>query len=424
MTHDTAEDKRPPRALLIGTYKNQADKELCEEHLEELENLTDTFGGEILEKVAIFVRKYEASTYLTKGKLEDMCERAKELNADVIIFDEDLLPSQERNLEALFERRIMNRSEVILEIFSQRAHTKEASLQVELAKTRYQLPRLKRLWTHLEKQSGGALFNKGMGEKQLEVDKRLLRKTILRLEKEIKEVRLHRQTQRQSRKRNAIPSFAIIGYTNAGKSTLLNALTDAGAFVEDKLFATLDTTTRKYSLPNDQEILLIDTVGFIRKIPHTLIAAFKSTLEEATEADILLHLIDITHPMAEEQASTTHAVLKELSAEEKPIITVLNKLDACENPLIANKFRVIYPHTVAISAQTGEGFDDLIHEMTQELHKRRKKIRLRVPQKEYEVVSAIMRAGKVLYQDYEDNDVIISVEVPHDVANRYSEYIF
>jgi GTP-binding protein HflX len=239
----------------------------------------------------------------------------------------------------------------------------------------------------------------------------------------LEEVKANRETLRISRLKNEIPVFAIIGYTNAGKSTLLNALTDAGVFVENKLFATLDTTTRKFTLPNNQDVLLVDTVGFIRKLPHLLVAAFKSTLEEALEADILLHLVDVSHPMAEEQAQTTYEVLKELGAGQKPIITILNKIDACEHSSIINRIRMSYPKNVLISALRQQGFDELQEKMIQELQKQRKLVCMRIPQSEYAMVSEVMRLGNVLDQEYEENDILLKVDIPSSLAGRLNRYI-
>lgn len=347
------EQKKPSLALLLATYRGTGNKQVCEEHLEELELLAETYGIETAQKVACSIRKIDASVYLSSGKLEEVKQIAEDLKVDVVIFDDEITPAQQRNLEKAFNLRVMDRTEVILGVFGQRAQTKEARLQIELAQVKYQSPRLKRLWTHLERQAGtggGTAYLKGAGEKQIEIDRRLLKTRIERLQKEIKEVQLTRETQRSARLRAEIPVFAIIGYTNAGKSTLLNALTNAGVFVEDKLFATLDTTTRKFTLNNNQDILLIDTVGFIRKLPHLLVAAFKSTLEEAIQAEILLHLVDASHPMALEQAETSFQVLKELNAADKPVITVLNKVDLCENSDVLRRLRIAYPKTVQISA--------------------------------------------------------------------------
>ena len=288
---------------------------------------------------------------------------------------------------------------------------------------KYQAPRLKRLWSHLSRQagtgsSGGGGYTKGEGEKQIEIDRRILKDKIDDLRRQLEEVRAQRQTLRVLRVKNQIPVFAIIGYTNAGKSTLLNALTDAGVFVEDKLFATLDTTTRKLTLRNNQEILLIDTVGFIRKLPHLLVAAFKSTLEEALSADILLHLIDASHPAALDQAETTYEVLKELGAQDKPVITVLNKKDLLESEAPIMRMKLKYPHTVAISALTGEGFGELEEVMTKELAKLRRRVDLRIPQSDYRIVAEIQRHGLILKQEYEENDILIDAELPLWLANR------
>lgn len=422
------EEEKVQKALLISVYHGSQQKMICEEHLDELALLARTFGIEVAEKIACPLRKFDASTYLSKGKLEELIEKAKELEVDLVIFDDEITPAQQRNLQKAFEKPVMDRTEVILGVFAQRAQTKEARLQIELAQVRYDAPRLKRMWTHLSRQQGtsgsggGGAYLKGEGEKQIEIDRRILKRKIDQLQKEIEEVKAHRETQRISRVRSEIPVFAIIGYTNAGKSTLLNALTDAGVFVEDKLFATLDTTTRKFTLANNQDVLLIDTVGFIRKLPHLLVAAFKSTLEEAIEADILLHLIDVSHPMAEEQAATTHEVLKELGAGKKPIITVLNKIDKCPNTQMINRIRMTYPKNVQISALQKLGFDELQEMMIQEMSRQRQIVELRIPQSEYACVSEIMRVGNILNQDYDENDILLKADLPTAIVNKYSHY--
>jgi GTP-binding protein HflX len=420
-------EEKKQKAFLISVYQGSAQKKTCEEHLEELTLLADTFGLVSIGQEACPLRKYDASTYIGKGKLEELTIKAQELSADLIIFDDEISPAQQRNLEKAFKLPVMDRTEVILGVFGQRAQTKEARLQIELAQIKYEAPRLKRLWTHLSRQQGtsgsggGGAYLKGEGEKQIEIDKRILRRKIDLLQKEIAEVKGYREIQRLSRNRNEIPVFAIIGYTDAGKSTLLNALTHANVFVEDKLFATLDTTTRKFTLPNNQDILISDTVGFIRKLPHTLVAAFKSTLEEALEADILLHLIDASHPMAEEQAATTYEVLKELGAK-KPIITVLNKIDRSEHPSIIHRLRMSYPKNVMISALNRQGFDELLEKMITELQLLRQTVHFRIPQSDYATVSEIMRVGKVLQQDYAENDVLLKVDVPLSTANKFLRY--
>jgi len=431
INQDLHENFQVKRALLIAVYQGAQQKAICEEHLTELALLVKTYGKEAVHSEACPLRKFDASTFLTKGKLEELVQKAEELKVDAVIFDDEITPAQQRNLEAAFKIPVMDRTEIILGVFAQRAQTKEAKLQIELAKIKYEAPRLKRLWTHLSRQAGtsgsggsggGGGYLKGEGEKQIEIDRRILKRKVSYLQDQLEEVKAYRETQRQSRVRSEIAVFAIIGYTNAGKSTLLNALTDAGVFVEDKLFATLDTTTRKFTLKNNQDILLIDTVGFIRKLPHLLVAAFKSTLEEALEADILLHLVDASHPMAEEQATTTHEVLRELNAGAKPIITVLNKIDRCEHPAMIHRLRMSYPKNVLISALHHQGFDELQEMMIHELSCRRQLIELRIPQSEYAVVSEIMRLGHIITQEYEENDILLKVDLPLNLTNKVKKY--
>lgn len=418
------------KALLVATYSGTNQRPICEEHLQELALLADTFGVEVVGSFPCQNRRFDAATFITSGKLEELRLLADEISANMIIIDEEITPSQQRNLEIVFKRPVLDRTEVILGVFGQRAQTKEAQLQIELARVKYQTPRLKRLWSHLSRQhgsggggGGGGGYTKGEGEKQIELDKRILQARIEQLQSELEEVKNIRETQRQARIKSEIPVFAIIGYTNAGKSTLLNALTNAGVFVEDKLFATLDTTTRKFKLTNNQDILLIDTVGFIRKLPHQLVAAFKSTLEEAIQADILIHLVDSSHPMAEEQMQASLEVLKELGAEDKPIITVLNKVDKPEAVAACPKLRLLYPNTVEISAVEKLGFEQLQEAMIKELSKFRKVVTLRVPQSEYHIVSQAMKLGNVLNQDFEDNDILLRVDLPAAVADKLVKYV-
>lgn len=400
-------------AMLIGVCINKLQEQECIENLTELQRLAETYGFTVVHKEVCFIRNFDAGTYITEGKLQELANKAKELNADVIIFDDDITPNQQKNLEKAFHKPTIDRTELIIEVFAQRAHTKEAGLQIELAQIRYQMPRLKRLWTHLSRQrvSGGG-YLKGEGEKQIEIDRRILKRKITRLEQEIEIVRKQRDEQRKARLRSNIPTLAIVGYTNVGKSTLLNTLTQAGVLEEDKLFATLDTTTRKFTLPNHQTILLVDTVGFIRKLPHTLVAAFKSTLEEVCYTDILLHVVDVSHANAEAQARTTLEVLKELGAADKPIITVLNKVDALENKNLVNRFRILYPNVVAISAKTREGFEEFLEKITKALASLRKVYKLRIPQSHYALVSKLQRDGRVIEMDYEGNDILVTAEVP------------
>lgn len=413
-------------ALLVGAYRSAAEKALCEDYLHELERLCDTYGLKVARGCCCSIKKLDAGTYLGTGKLEELKALADDLKVEVVIFDDEITPNQQRNLEKIFKRPVIDRTELIIEVFAQRAQTREARLQIELAKVKYQFPRLRRMWTHLSRQTataGGGAHLKGEGEKQIEIDRRLLRHRLDKLKEDLEHVAQQRHTQRSLRLRTAVPTFAIVGYTNAGKSTLLKALTAADVLVEDKLFATLDTTTRKFTLPNKQDILLIDTVGFIRKIPHTLVAAFKSTLEEAVHTDILLHLVDVSHPKAESQAEETMLVLKELGAEKHPIITVLNKMDQCQNPAIIAKFRIKYPKVVAISALDQTGFDDLMEMMMQEVSLLRKTVSCRIPQSHYALVSELMREGRVISCEYEENDILITIEIPSALEYKVKPFL-
>jgi GTP-binding protein HflX len=421
-------DKKAKKALLVGVYKGaEEEKKIAIEHLEELKFLAMTWGVETKHTFPCVVRKFEAATFVTKGKLEEIAQLVQELEADLVIFDDEISPAQQRNLEKEFKIPVIDRTEVILGVFADRAQTKEAKLQVELAKIKYEAPRLKRLWTHLSRQAGtvggGGAYLKGVGEKQIEIDRRLLKDKISKLEEELEVIKLSRETQRKARERGGIPTFAIIGYTNVGKSSLLNSLTDAGTFVEDKLFATLDTTTRKFMLKGTQPILLIDTVGFIRKLPHHLVAAFKSTLEEALFADILLHVVDASHKMAIEQAETTLEVLKELGAKDKPIITLLNKIDLIKEARSLNGLRLRLQRTIPISALKREGFNDLEEACCEELKKRRCRLRFRIPQSDYGLVSLLTREGTVIEQKYEENDVLLEVDLPKAIAEKYTHLV-
>ncbi len=419
------------KAMLVGSYNDQQDRETCLENLEELASLSATYGFEVVNKSPCPIRKIDAGTFFGSGKLEELKKIADECQADVIIIDEDISPNQQRNLEKIFEKPLIDRTELILEVFAKRAHTKEARLQIELAKTEYQLPRLKRLWTHLSRQagtagggaSGGGGYLKGEGETQIEIDRRILKKRISVLHEQLKTIRETRHTQRQGRLRSGVPLFGIVGYTNVGKSTLLNTLTNAGVLAEDKLFATLDTTTRKFTLPNHQEILLIDTVGFIRKLPHGLVEAFKSTLEEVVYTDILLHVIDVSHPMAEKHAEATYEVLKELGADRKPIITILNKADMCPHKGAIMKFKLKYPKTVVLSALHKQGLDQLYEMIIKEVKNLRTLMTLKIPQSRYELVSELIKKGHVVDSSYEDNDILIKVEVPKEMEHKVLSYV-
>ena len=412
-------DPSKSAAILIGIYGSEG-ADVCQEHLDELEELATTFGVPTIERIVAHVRKVDAATYIGSGKVEEIAEAVVEKKPTLVIFDEEISPAQQRNLEKALKIAVMDRTELILEIFAQRAQSKEAKLQIKLAQARYEFPRLKRLWSHFSRQRASGGFLKGEGEKQLEIDKRLLKTRLGRLEHELKEVKKHRDVQTQQRKRSNTPTFAIVGYTNAGKSTLLNALTESEVLVEDKLFATLDPTTRKFILPNNQEVLLTDTVGFIRKLPHTVVAAFRSTLEAALHDDILLHIVDASHPAAIDQVKITRKLLEELGANNH-VLTILNKMDKCENP--AQLKMSVGPH-LQISALMKEGFEELAEAMMKELAKLRKTIKVKIPQSDYQLVTLLHREGNVHFEEYEDNNVVIMADVPVPILYKFKTFVF
>ncbi len=331
---ETLYRKQEDSAFLIGTVEPHETAAQVQEYLLELRELVDSLEVPVVGEMIVPVRQYNSKFFVGTGKAEEISRAAEEKGASVIIFDTSLGPSQQRNLERICHRKVIDRQEVILDIFAKRAWTREAVLQVELARFRYFLPRLTGAWSHLSRQRGGGTGARGDGEKQIEYDRRYLKRRIREMEGELAEVRKQRDTQRKSRQRSEIPTAAIVGYTNAGKSTLLNALTGAGVLAEDRLFATLDPSTRRCVLPDHQELLLTDTVGFVRKLPHALVEAFKSTLEEAALADFIVLVLDVSNPQAESQWTTTLSVLSELHADKKPVIAVMNKTDLQKDPVV------------------------------------------------------------------------------------------
>lgn len=410
-----------PKVLILGVYEGgSAHKKESEEHLYELEQLIATLGFPLVGRLSVPLRHRDAATYLGSGKVEELMHHAHAIDADLLVIDDEISPAQQRNLEKLLKIAVIDRTEVILEVFSQHAKSAEAKLQIELACAAYEMPRLKRLWTHLSRQRGGGVNARGEGEKQIELDRRVLKKRMEQLHEELKEVEEHRKVQRSARQRHHLPLFAIIGYTNVGKSTLLNALTDAGVLVEDKLFATLDTKTRKFHLPNHQEVLLTDTVGFIRKLPHGLVAAFRSTLEEALYADILIHLVDSSHPMVLEQIEATKQVLKELGLADKPMIMVLNKWDK------PSEFHTLlkeqYPDAIALSALQKSGFPELIDAMVEKVSDHWPHITLRIPQSDFKWVHEISQCGHIDSQEYDGNDILLQARVPQELYGRLKSH--
>src|SRR4051794_29356280 len=328
---ETRPKKNHERALLIGLEKQGVSKWDLQDSLDELRELANSAGAEVVDTVTQKLQKPTAPYYIGRGKAESIKESCQDQQVTSVIFDDELSPAQGRNLENLLSRKVLDRTQLILDIFAQRARSREGRLQIELAQLQYLLPRLTRMWHHLSRQTGG-IGTRGPGETQLEVDRRRVQERIARLERELEEVRKTRAVQRQGRKRHQWPVAAVVGYTNAGKSTLLNLLTGADVVTEDRLFATLDPTTRSFVLPNKQRVLLTDTVGFLRKLPHTLIESFKATLEEVSEADMLLHVVDLSHARIDDQIEAVESVIKELNAHGKQTVIVFNKIDRLHPP--------------------------------------------------------------------------------------------
>ena len=316
---------------------------------------------------------------------------------------------------------MLDRTQLILDIFAQRARSREGRLQIELAQLQYLLPRLTRMWHHLSRQTGG-IGTRGPGETQLEVDRRRVQERIARLERELESVRKTRAIQRQGRKRHQWPVAAVVGYTNAGKSTFLNLLTGADVVAEDKLFATLDPTTRSFVLPNKQRVLLTDTVGFLRKLPHTLIESFKATLEEVSEADLLIHVADLSHPRVDEQMEAVDRVIKELDAYGKQTLIVFNKIDNLSNREVVDSYLTRFPGSVAISARTGEGVNKLVEALEGTLSSWRLRSRFRIPANESALIAEIHRVGHVLELRYDGNDALIVAHVPPDLTQKLERY--
>ena len=421
---DEPQEKKPKSgAYLVGVTEQGESPLEAREHLDELRELVRTLGFEIVGETMTAIRVPNAKFYLGSGKAEEVCNAAKQANAELIVFDTELGPSQQRNLERLARTNAVDRQEIILDIFAERAQTREAVLQVELARYKYFLPRLTRAWSHLSRQRGGAKGTRGEGEKQIENDRRMVKYRIGQLEEELATVRRQRDVQRKGRIRRAMPLAAIVGYTNAGKSSLLNTLTGADALDENKLFATLDPTTRKLVLPNKSELLLTDTVGFVRKLPHSLVEAFKSTLEEAVLADFLVMVLDISSPDVESHWQTTLSVLTELGAQDKPMLTVFNKCDRQKDALIRTRLRSLDPNGVFISCRTGEGLDELRQTLVAYMKKRTLIDDLLIPPEHPEIVAAVYSKASLLEGKYQDDGSFrCTVRIPGAHSELFAPY--
>ena len=409
------------RALLVGVQTPDMPEGEGEELLAELKELVENLNLQITRAVPVRLRAAAPALLLGKGKAEELVALAKEDGADLIVIDAALSPAQQRNWERLADMAVIDRQEVILEIFADRARTREAVLQVALARMEYSLPRLTRAWTHLSRQRGrGALG--GEGETQLEQDRRVVRARIGHLKAELAEVRQQRAVQRGRRMRVPLPSAAIVGYTNAGKSSLLNAMTGSKVLAEDKLFATLDPTTRQLTLRGNRKLLVTDTVGFIRRLPHGLVEAFKATLEEVVVADFLIHVIDVTSADAEKHRETTLSVLGELGAADKPILTVFNKIDLAR-PAQIQVARRLEPKAIFVSARTREGLDELEEHARELIAGGFSVTELLVPHGRYDVVARLHELGQVHAQEHTEQGVLMHGRFPPAQAGYFAPFV-
>lgn len=426
---DTREKPRlVESAFLVGAYFDRSGEATARSLLEELGELVSTLGITVVAKECVFVRTRSKRYFTGSGKAIELMDAAREAGADCIVFDNELAPAQQRAWETEGDITVIDREEVILDIFKMRARTKEARLQVELAQMQYSLPRLARMWSHLDRQrgasgggSGGAA--RGEGEQQIEVDRRLARKRIDRIKEDLEDIRRNRQTQRKQRSDEGICQASIVGYTNAGKSSLLNLLSGSDVLAEDKLFATLDPTTRRIELPDGQPLLLTDTVGFVRNLPHRLVEAFKATLEEAVIADFLIHVLDASAPEIFAFYETTMSVLRELKAADKPTVIVLNKIDLIDDEHRLHELKRHFDrNSVFVSIHTGEGIPALINRLADMMVDRVSRMSLRLPQARQDLVALLHREGKLVNHEYEGNDILVTAIIPHALKHHFEPF--
>jgi GTP-binding protein HflX len=419
----TTANTKTERVFLVGVELKSHPSWELHDSMEELAQLATTAGAEVIGSGSQKLDRPQAGTFIGKGKAAEFAELCKAEKVDTVIFDDELSPAQSRNLEQLFDCKILDRTQLILDIFAQRARTREGKLQIEQAQLQYLLPRLTRYWTHLSKQKGGIGMRGGEGESQLEVDRRKIGERIDRIKRDLALVQKQRATQRAGRQRNQWPIASLVGDTNAGKSTLLNRLTGADVLSEDKLFATLDPTTRRLRLPTNQNVLLSDTVGFIRKLPHGLVESFKATLEEVVQSDLLVHVVDLSHPQADEQIDAVNEVLNELGVADKPTLMVFNKLDRYGAGELIEKYRDRYPNAVAVSAKTGEGVDELMTELGAQLRPVREFLHLKVPHAKSGVIARLHEVGQIVERDYEGENAVFKVRIPPHFRAEFEPYI-
>jgi GTP-binding protein HflX len=416
-------NRQTERVFLVGLEFKSRSTWALEDSLDELSQLAQTAGAEVVGNGRQKLEAPTASTFIGKGKADEFANYCQRQDVDTVIFDDELSAAQSRNLEDVFKCKVLDRTALILDIFAQRARTREGKLQVELAQLQHLLPRLTRFWSHLSRQKGGIGMRGGEGETQLETDRRRVQDRIARISEELVMVRRQRATQRAGRQRNLWPLASIVGYTNAGKSTLLNTLTGAAALAEDKLFATLDPMTRRLRLPSNQNVLLSDTVGFIRKLPHGLVEAFKATLEEVVQAELLLHVVDLSHPQAEEQILAVNAVLEEIGADGKPTLMVLNKTDRFGSDVLLKRYLDRFPSAVGVSAKTGDGIPELLAELGGLLRPVREFVELRVPHEASAVIARLHAMAQVVERNYDGETACFKARIPPHLHREFSEFI-
>ncbi|HYV58573.1 MAG TPA: GTPase HflX [Acidimicrobiia bacterium] len=409
------------RALLIGTGTGTRSLDEAEASLSELGQLTDTAGADPVESVLQRRAAPDPATYIGAGKADELRALADALDVDVVVFDDELTPAQQRNLEKKFGRDVVDRVALILDIFAQHAHSQEGMVQVELAQLRYRLPRLRGRGIELSQQAGG-IGTRGPGETQLEVDRRRIQRRMNRLEAELERLAKTRATQRKARRRRELPTVSLVGYTNAGKSTLLNRLTRSDALVENRLFSTLDPTTRRLQLPGGEIALLSDTVGFVRRLPHQLVEAFRSTLEEVAQVDMLVLVVDAGAPDADQQVEAVPADLLEIGAGDRPELLVVNKIDLAE-PGVVDDLLSTHADAVAVSAATGEGIEKLEEVVAARLRALDPVVELAVPYDRGDVVAALHREGDVLVEVHGDRETRVRARIPESDVRRFGEFV-
>ena len=415
--------KRTERVFLVGLeFKSRTSWDL-QDSLNELGELAATAGADVVGNGVQKLESPVAATFIGTGKADEFASHCRREDVDTVIFDDELSPAQNRNLERVFGCKVLDRTALILDIFAQRARTREGKLQVELAQLQHLLPRLTRFWSHLSRQKGGIGMRGGEGETQLETDRRRVQDRIARISEDLEIVRRQRATQRAGRQRNLWPLASIVGYTNVGKSTLLNTLTGAASLAEDKLFATLDPMTRRLKLPSKQNVLLSDTVGFIRKLPHGLVEAFKATLEEVVQAELLLHVVDLSHPQAEEQILAVNAVLEEIKADGKPTLMAFNKIDRFASDAALKPYLDRFPSAVGVSAKTGQGITELLAELGSLLRPIREFVELNVPHEASAVIARLHAIAQVVERNYDGETARFKARIPPHLHREFSPFI-